>query len=173
MIINAMIDFSKYTLGQLRSLRLFIDAELDRRADLAEGRATSNDFTMDANSRCRNAGNLVRVAWELPTGSGNRTGWAKTVTGCDPTQGANARAFSGDFLPVDGKGPSRLAIGTLIAEVRPIGTMRKPRNTIRLMRVDERGQLTLVVDEEHRKEWVWPDASSAFFAHVAKALRAR
>lgn len=81
---------------------------------------------------------LTRLIWKQPTGSGRRTGWARTVRNIDMQQ-RGAKAFLGEYLR-DGV-ETELAVGTLVVEVAPIGSVKNGFDGARICRVTADGEL--------------------------------
>ena len=99
---------------------------------------------------------MTKITIEQHYASGNRTSWAKTVTGLDRTQ-KGAKAFIGDYVR---EGEHSLPEGTIILEVRPYGSAKHPEQYAAFYKVDSSAEnglvnLTEQIEDENERNKDW------------------
>jgi len=85
---------------------------------------------------------MVRIDIEVPTGSGNRKGWVKKVTGVDRSA-KGGYAVLGNFM---NRGQVDLEVGTVLVRCSPEGSARRGWKAARVMIVQPDGLQTVMGD---------------------------
>jgi hypothetical protein len=94
----------------------------------------------------------TRIVWSKPTGSGRRTGWARTVRDLDRSR-VGAKALVGEYLQDEVE--TELEVGTLVLQVKPIGSVKNGFDGAALYRVSEQGRLEPCPCSADGLYWDW------------------
>lgn len=95
---------------------------------------------------------MIRWRWQQPTGSGRRTGWARTFTGFD-SEARGAKAFTGgEYLGADELRED--TAGTLVIEITPEGSVKNGWQSATFCRVGAEGLEPCSEAFDWGKDWL-------------------
>lgn len=123
-------------------------------------------------NRDTNLANIVKhiVTLEAPHASGGRKPWFKTFTAMKEDDGQSARhhCFIGSF--VDGNREVQLEEGALIVGVYPTGSVAKPGNIAKLLRITAEGQVECLAGNLPGALYDWQKDFHSFCAIAKREL---